>query len=337
MTSDIVLRPTVLEICAGGGGQAVGLESAGFEHAAAVEIDAAACATLRANRPHWTVIECDVQEINGADYAGVDLLAGGVPCPPFSVAGKQLGAEDERDMFPVALRLVREAKPRAVLLENVPGFSSSKFGDYRENLLRRLKRMGYIADWKILNASDYLVPQLRPRFVLVALRPEYWGAFRWPCAAETQTTVSDTIGDLMAAGGWLGARAWMERANGIAPTIVGGSKKHGGPDLGPTRARQRWAQLGVDGISLADAAPGPDFPVDGMPRLTVAMAARIQGFKDSWRFVGRKTAAYRQVGNAFPPPVAEAVGLAILTALATTRTAVRPTTAPVNHRSCGRP
>jgi DNA (cytosine-5)-methyltransferase 1 len=120
----------------------------------------------------------------------------------------------------------------------------------------------------------------------------------------------------MAAGGWQRATQWAKAANRVAPTIVGGSKKHGGPDLGPTRARQEWAALGVDGVSIAAEPPGQGFV--GTPKLTVPMVARIQGFPDDWRFAGRKTAAYRQVGNAFPPPVARAVGLAIANSLAVT-------------------
>jgi DNA (cytosine-5)-methyltransferase 1 len=119
----------------------------------------------------------------------------------------------------------------------------------------------------------------------------------------------------MGARGWPGAAAWAGRAAGIAPTIVGGSKKHGGPDLGPTRARAAWRELGVDGLGIADEAPGPDFPLTAMPKLTTRMVARLQGFPDTWQFSGRKTAAYRQVGNAFPPPVAAAVGRAIAAAL----------------------
>lgn len=328
------MAPRVLEICAGGGGQASGLEAAGFEHAAAVEIDEAACATLRENRPDWEVIPRDVRTIDGKHYKGVDLLAGGVPCPPFSIAGKQLGRDDERDMFPVALDLVRDAEPRAVLLENVPGFASAKFEDYRGTILRRLASLGYIADWKILNACDYGVPQLRPRFVLVALRPEYFDAFEWPVPVATRRTVGETLADLMAERGWPGAAAWVQRANGIAPTLVGGSKKHGGADLGPTRARRRWAELGVEGISLADEAPGRDFPIDGMPRLTMRMVARVQGFRDDWSFAGRKTASYRQVGNAFPPPVAEAVGRSIFKALASGVSASPspPATRPARRR-----
>jgi DNA (cytosine-5)-methyltransferase 1 len=119
----------------------------------------------------------------------------------------------------------------------------------------------------------------------------------------------------MAAGGWKGAKSWKAHANGIAPTIVGGSKKHGGPDLGPTRARKAWAALGVDGLGIANEPPDTWFPMGKMPKLTVRMVARIQGFKDSWEFVGKKTHAYRQVGNAFPPPVAAAVGSRIALAL----------------------
>lgn len=110
-------------------------------------------------------------------------------------------------------------------------------------------------------------------------------------------------------GGWPDAEGWREQACNIAPTIVGGSKKHGGPDLGPTRARKAWATLGVDGLGIADEAPSANFV--GMPRLTVRMVARLQGFPDYWQFVGRKTSAYRQVGNAFPPPVARAVAIQI--------------------------
>ncbi len=109
----------------------------------------------------------------------------------------------------------------------------------------------------------------------------------------------------MASRGWRHADEWREKANRIAPTIVGGSKKHGGPDLGPTRARKAWAELGVDGLGIANEEPEENFK--GMPRLTVRMVARIQGFPDDWGFWGGKTARYRQVGNAFPPPVAAAV------------------------------
>lgn len=305
--------PTVFEICAGAGGQAIGLEAAGFDCVAAVELDCHACQTLRLNRPEWNVIEADVRKVDGTAFRGrVDLLAGGVPCPPFSIAGKQLGSDDERDLFPEALRLASEIQPRAIMLENVPGFASEKFREYRRGLFARLNRLGYIADFRILNASSFGVPQLRPRCVIVALKAADVDYYRWPETNGREAgTVGTLVGDLMASAGWPGAAKWMRRACGIAPTVVGGSKKHGGPDLGPTRARQQWAQLGVEGIGIADAPPDRDFPVEALPKLTVRMVARIQGFPDEWQFAGRKTASYRQVGNAFPPPVAQAVATAI--------------------------
>jgi DNA (cytosine-5)-methyltransferase 1 len=307
---------TVLELCAGAGGQASGLESAGFDLAAAVELDHHACNTLRGNRPSWEIIEGSIADIDGTSYRGIDLLAGGVPCPPFSVAGKQLGANDERDLFPEALRIVSEAQPRVVLLENVPGFASERFTEYRRKLFQKFARLGYEAQGRVLNASWFGVPQLRPRFVLVAFRGSFPSAFAWPepDAAEP-STVGDVLIDLMSYRDWKGAEKWRSRACGIAPTLVGGSKKHGGPDLGPTRAKRQWAAMGVDGLGLADEAPGPDVSVNHIPRLTVRMAARIQGFPDAWLFSGGKTAAYRQVGNAFPPPVARVVGDAIRGAL----------------------
>lgn len=303
-----------IEICAGAGGQALGLEQAGFEHVSLVEIDSAACQTLRINRSHWNVTEGDLHHYSAEKWRGVELLAGGVPCPPFSKAGKQLGREDERDLFPQAIRLVAECRPQAVMLENVRGLLDSLFDDYRAKIISDLKKLGYIADWRLLNASDFGVPQLRPRVVFVALREEAADFFNWPSVNPAPApTVGEALFDLMAENGWQGAEQWRERACDIAPTLVGGSKKHGGPDLGPTRAKKAWASIGVDGMGIADHAPWADFV--GMPRLTVRMAARIQGFPDHWQFSGRKTAAYRQVGNAFPPPVACAVGLQIRAAL----------------------
>lgn len=299
-------RLTSLELCAGGGGQALGLEQAGFDHVGLVEIDRPCCDTLRLNRPKWNVLEEDLEQFDGRPFKGIDLLAGGLPCPPFSVAGKQLGRADERNLFPAAIRLVDEIRPRAVIIENVRGLLDAIFEDYRTYVSGQIEKLGYRTCWKLLNASDFGVPQLRPRVVFVALRKNLFDSFSWPEPSKEQApTVGDTLYDLMASRGWRGAAAWRKRANEIAPTIVGGSKKHGGPDLGPTRARKAWAALGVDGLVIAEEPPARDFV--GMPRLTVKMVARIQGFPDEWEFSGRKTSAYRQVGNAFPPPVACAV------------------------------
>lgn len=319
-TPDETLSPgsglTSFEICAGAGGQALGLEWAGFEHVALVEIDAWSCTTLRHNRPEWNVIQQDLHTFSGHPYEGVDLLAGGVPCPPFSVAGHKRGHLDERDLFPQALRLVEETAPRAVMLENVRGLLAPEFTGYREEIDAQLRSLGYYPRWKLLNASDYGVPQLRPRAVMVALREEYADRFSWPVPnLAAAKTVGEALKEEMGSWGWPQAAEWAAQAATIAPTLVGGSRKHGGPDLGPTRARKAWAQLGVNGISLADEPPGPDF--EGTPRLTVQMTAILQGFPLDWKIMGRKTPAYRQIGNAFPPPVAAAVAGAIRAALVT--------------------
>ena len=310
-----------IEICAGAGGQALGLEGANFEPEALVEIDLPSRKTLKHNRPAWNVIEgeaSDIHNFSASAYKHIDLLAGGVPCPPFSRAGKQLGQGDERDLFPEALRLIDECRPKMVMLENVSGFLDKAFDNYRALLKSQLTKLGYEADWSLLKASDYGVSQLRPRVVIVAWQKSRGYNFKWPQANPVSPpSVGELLSRDMAANGWSGATHWAAKANAIAPTIVGGSKKHGGPDLGPTRARQAWAALGVDGRGIACEAPEKNFV--GMPRLTVQMVARIQGFPADWQFIGKKTPAYRQVGNAFPPPVAATVASQINAALTKTR------------------
>ena len=324
-----------LELCAGAGGQALGLHKAGFQHSALVEIDPHACATLRHNidalQLGWgTVIEGDLRQFAesvACSYRDqIDLVAGGVPCPPFSKAGQQKGHEDDRDLFPDALKVVSAVSPLAVMIENVAGIFEAKFATYRKQITSELEKMGYEHDWRIVQASDFGVPQLRPRSILIAIKREQFGFFRWPKpTTEEPVTVGNALYDLMASKGWKGAKAWKRKANAVAPTLVGGSKKHGGPDLGPTRAKRQWQALHVNGHRVGgdDEIPGPDFKgvrlrdgsiregLEDMPLLNVRMAARLQGFPDSWKFIGSKTNAYRQVGNAFPPPVAEALGKAL--------------------------
>ncbi|GAA2487571.1 DNA cytosine methyltransferase [Nocardia seriolae] len=372
---------TSIEICAGAGGQAVGLHQAGFGHLALVEIDEHAVATLNLNikgdnaDPAWAwegdncrIISKDVKAFeplaevskNGKKLAPreLDLLAGGVPCPPFSHAGKQLGRDDERDLFPRMLELVKILQPRAVMIENVRGIMDPKFEPYRTWIRARLEGgkyteddgqivgepgLGYtVCNWGVLEASNFGVPQLRPRAILVAIRNDVLGdlPYSWPTAThEESASVADSLAETMRERyarfdketGRTEGRAQFDRwyntassrhtelkgrGGGIAPTLVGGSKKHGGADLGPSRAKAAWKQLGVSGMGVANDLDtctqkntyerdlfGPDGPM-----LTVQQTAIIQGFPADWKFSGGKTAQYRQIGNAFPPPVAKAVG-----------------------------
>ncbi|WP_073738379.1 DNA (cytosine-5-)-methyltransferase [Streptomyces sp. CB02488] len=395
--SDDVL--TSIEICAGAGGQAIGLHEAGFKHLALVEIDPYAAKTLQENiknldawsweREYCDVISGDVNEFRAIPespdqeshvkkaqkYLGkplsrrnLSLLAGGVPCPPFSHAGKQLGKDDERDLFPRILELADELRPEAVMIENVRGIKDVKFEEYRKYIEARLqggwakhpvtgieedfKGLGYeVCEWEVLEASDFGVPQLRPRAVLVAIRKDVLGdlKFVWPTATGSPTSVFRALEESMELrydpylkmGGDVARLArkcldkWKTEAKkaenrkdfGVAPTLVGGSKKHGGADLGPSRAKAAWGLLGVSGVGVANShevgvrkeSQGRDLFREAGPMLTVEQAAIIQGFPDNWKFSGGKTAQYRQVGNAFPPPVAAAVGKAIADVLLAAR------------------
>ncbi|MFJ5263599.1 DNA cytosine methyltransferase [Streptomyces sp. NPDC088387] len=380
---------TSIEICAGAGGQAIGLHQAGFGHLALVEIDQHAVETLKLNiEDHevwaWERVHCDVLSADVKKFDphrdvqksagllkrdGLDLLAGGVPCPPFSHAGKQLGKDDERDLFPRMLELVEALEPRAVMIENVRGIMDPKFSDYRDWITARLqggtyreedgqmvrvKGLGYtVCKWGVLEASDFGVPQLRPRAILVAFRDDVIKdlKYEWPTAThEDPVSVAKSLEPTMHErykryfGGLHSERAhaaydrWLAKATkrdaelkgkggGIAPTLVGGSKKHGGADLGPSRAKAAWKQLGVSGMGVAndidmcakkETEERDLFGSDG-PMLTVRQAAIIQGFPQEWDFSGGKTAQYRQVGNAFPPPVARAVGKSIIDVLRAAR------------------
>ena len=299
--------PVVLELCAGAGGQALGFERAGFDHAALIDLDRHACATLRMNRPYWNVIEADLWRIDTAYWAGVDVVAAGLPCPPFSVAGKQLGDNDERDLFPALLRTVKAIGPRAVMVENVRGLMQRRFDVYRDQVSIALTAMGYAVTWRLLDAYDFGTPQHRTRSFMVAVDADQM--FSWPEPNGGGGTVGEALYDLMAEDGWDMADEWAERASRPAPTLVGGSHKHGGPDLGPTRARAAWALLGVDGLGIADSPPAPNFR--GNPRLTVNMAAKLQSFPTEWKLAGSKTQRYRQVGNALPVDLGTAMARAV--------------------------
>ncbi|MFJ3765376.1 DUF6339 family protein [Streptomyces sp. NPDC090082] len=309
-----------VEICAGAGAQALGLELAGFDPLLLIDAKADACFTIDLNRPGWDVVCMDVVQFRSdmrPDVVGVDLLSGGLPRVKSSATVGRAEDMEERQVLRAAIELACSIKPKAVLLENVPDLvESPAFEADRIWIEKELLGAGYRSSWRVLNASDFGVPQNRSSGFLIAMREPYFSRFQWPMAHETPApTVGATLGQSMASRGWPGAEQWIKNTDRVAPALVGGSDRRGGADLGPTGSKRAWATLRVNGNSLGDEPPGLDFPADGQPKLTVEQAAMIQSFPPDWRFSGGKTSRYRQIGHAMPPPLATAVGLAIAAAL----------------------
>ncbi|MFE6784811.1 DUF6339 family protein [Streptomyces sp. NPDC057680] len=314
------VRYKSIEICAGAGAQALGLELAGFDPLLLIDSKADACFTIDLNRPDWDVVCMDVVEFRAEmrpDVFGVDLLSGGLPRVKSSATVGRTEDTEERRVLRTAVELACSIKPKAVLLENVPDLvESPAFEADRAWIEAELISAGYRSSWRVLNASNFGVPQNRSSGFLIALREPYFSRFQWPDGHETAPpTVGAVLGASMASHGWPGVEQWIKNADRIAPALVGGSDRRGGADLGPTGSKKAWASLGVNGNSLGDEPPSPDFPADDHPKLTVEQAAMIQSFPSDWNFSGGKTSRYRQIGHAMPPPLATAVGLAIAAAL----------------------
>lgn len=313
-------RFTSVEICAGAGAQALGLEQAGFDPLLLIDSKADACFTIDLNRPAWDVVCMDIVQFHVGmrpDTSGVDLLSGGLPRVKSPATAGRAEDIEERRVLRAAIDLARAIEPKAVLLENVPDLvESPAFAADRAWIEEELRDAGYRSSWRVLNASDFGVPQNRSSGFLVALREPYFSRFSWPVGDGTPPpTVGDVLGPSMASNGWSGVEQWVKAADRIAPALVGGSDRRGGADLGPTGSKKAWAALGVNGNSLGDEPPGPDFSVEELPKLTVEQTAMIQSIPADWKFAGGKTSRYRQIGHAMPPPLATAVGLAIAAAL----------------------
>ncbi|MCF1469830.1 DNA cytosine methyltransferase [Agrobacterium vitis] len=310
-------RPRVVELCAGAGGLALGLERAGFEHVALIEMNRNAVATLRANRPDWNVVQADIRKVDFKEYREqrIDLLTGGLPCTPFSTVGQKKGRHDENNLMMEGVRAIREIAPKAFLFENVEGLLHSRHADYVAFLLREFSKAGYSTEIHRINAKDYGVAQNRSRIMLVGMRKDLAGAFRMPRKfPELATNVGVALVDLMGEKGWEGADAWLQSMKDRdyrADTIRGyqGSAR-AGEAIRSKRQQIRYAPP-------AKAAPTED---EGsregfVPGLTNQMRARLQGFPDNWEFVGGLGPVADQIGNAVVPAMAQAMGLALVSAL----------------------
>ncbi|MFF1459816.1 DNA cytosine methyltransferase [Streptomyces sp. NPDC058330] len=310
-----------VDVCAGAGGLALGLEQAGFDPVLLLDNKAVACETLRMNRPGWDVLEMDLREFDPVEHPqtyDIDLLSAGPPRVKSSATAARAETDEEKRLLEAAVLLAHGVQPRALLIENVPGLvDSDAFEPLRAFVREELEHLGYRLSWFVLNAADFGVPQDRKQGVLVALKAPYFDHFRPPApTVDEYVSVGTALGKSMAERGWAGADAWAAQALSVAPTLVGGSDNRGGADLGPTGTKKAWARMGVNGGSLADEVPGPDQDdASGMIRLTVPQTALLQSFPADWHVAGKKTLRYRQIGHASPPPVGRALGEAIADAL----------------------
>ncbi|MGW3075362.1 DNA cytosine methyltransferase [Kitasatospora sp. NPDC001132] len=319
-------RLTCLAVCAGAGGLALGLEQAGFDPVLLLDNRPVACETLRLNRPDWHVLEADLLDFVPEEHQecyDVDLLAAGLPRVKANAAVRREDSAEELELLEATVMLMHGVQPRALLIENLSELASKPaYESIRSEVEAELDHLGYEYEWFVVNAKWHGVPQDRKQGILVALKE---GSIRdfVPPARDTEPplTVGEALGASMAARGWPHAAAWAAQADEVAPTLVGGSWKRGGPDLGPTGTKRSWARMRVNGGTVGNEVPGPDDRWDPSPdgtdmvTLTVEQAARLQGFPEDWAFAGGKTHRYRQVGHASPPPVARALGLAIRAAL----------------------
>ena len=338
--AELVVKPkreyTSIELFAGGGGLALGMEQAGFHHVMLNEFNHWACETLRINRPEWNIVEEDLHNVSFKEYEGkVDFLSGGFPCQAFSYAGKQGGFEDARGtLFFEMARAIKECKPKVFMGENVKGLTSHDNGRTIEVIKNIIAELGYtLVEPKVLKAIMYKVPQKRERLILIAIRNDIADKvkFKYPDPYKRVVTLRDTFftGDLYdsdvpeSEGQTYPKRKfeimsmvpeggdWRNLPENIQREYLKGSFHLGGGKTGMAR------RLALDEPSLTlTCAPAMKqtercHPTETRP-LTVREYARIQTFPDDWLFAGKRDEQYKQIGNAVPVNLAAAVGRSLI-------------------------
>lgn len=331
-------RRTCIELFAGAGGLALGLEQAGFDEVALVEIDKVACQTLRLNRPHWNIIEDDIVEISKKDLlkqfklkeGELDLISGGYPCQAFSYAGKKLGLDDVRGtMFYYYAEFIKQLKPKMFLAENVKGLTTHDKGNTIKTMINVFQDLGYKVEWKVLNALDYGVAEKRQRVVIIGIRNdlvdkvkfEYPVPFEYkPVLRDVLQNVPDSVGakypeskkkvfDLVPPGGY-----WKDLPDDIAKEYMKSCYYMGGGRTGIAR-RISWDEPCLT-LTCSPMMKQTDrcHPDESRP-FTTREYARIQSFPDDWQFAGKMNDIYKQIGNAVPVNLAKCVGIQIVEAL----------------------
>ncbi len=264
----------------------------------------------------------DFDPVEHQESYDVDLLSAGLPRVQSAATNRRMDTGLELGLLKATIYLVHAMQPRAVLIENVPGLvDDPALEEVRAFIRNELVHLHYGLHWFVLNAADFGVPQDRKQGVLVALKEPFSERFRVPApTVEKHITAGEALRTSMSARGWAGADAWAAQADQVAPTLVGGSEQRGGADLGLSGTKRAWARMGINGGALSDEVPGPDgvqeSDTSGSPlkKITVEQAAVLQSFPTDWIVTGKKTARYRQIGHASPPPVGEALGKAVVQA-----------------------
>lgn len=326
---------TAIELFAGAGGLALGLEQAGIKTLEYVEFDKACCETLRSNRPEWNVVCDDIHNVDFTSYLGkVDIVTGGFPCQAFSFAGKKLGFEDTRGtLFHEFARCVKEVQPKIFLAENVRGLVSHDHGRTLDTIIEVLEDLGYTTQYQVLNAAYYGVGQKRERIVIIGIRNDLALEFTYPKADDKMTTLRQALKDcppsigeeysekkrkvleLVPPGG-----CWVDLPEDVAKAYMGKSYYSGGGRRGMAR-RISWDEPSLTlTCSPSQKQTERCHPEETRP-FTVREYARIQSFPDDWRFCGGITDQYKQIGNAVPVEMARRIGVQLKKAILTEKEA----------------
>lgn len=326
-----------IELFAGAGGLALGLEMAGFEHIALIEIDKSASQTLRKNRPHWNVLCEDIEQVANRDLEKefnikkyeLDLLSGGAPCQSFSYAGKRLGLEDVRGtMFYHYASFLKKLQPKMFLFENVKGLLSHDKGRTFQTILNIFEEEGYCIQYKVLNALDYEVAQKRERLIVIGIREDLKEKieFTFPQKNEKRLVLRDILTNVPKSEC---AKYSKEKEKIFALVPAGGYWKDIDPVIAKNYMKSCWDMGGGrTGILRRLSLDEPSLTVLTTPQMkqterchplevrpfSIRENARIQSFPDDWVFVGTMAAQYRQIGNAVPCNLAKAIGIQIINA-----------------------
>ena len=330
--SDIVYEKTAvtaIELFAGAGGIALGLEQAGISTLEYVEFDKACCETLRANRPEWNVICDDIHNVSFKKYKDkVDIVTGGFPCQAFSYAGKKMGFDDTRGtLFHEFARCVKEVRPKMFLAENVRGLASHDNGRTLSVIIGVLEELGYTVQKQILNAAYFGVGQKRERIVIIGVKKGLPITFTYPKAEAKMTTLREALKDCPASIGEQYSEkkrkvlalvppggCWVDLPEEIAKEYMGKSYYSGGGRRGMAR-RISWDEPSLTlTCSPSQKQTERCHPEETRP-CTVREYARIQSFPDNWAFSGGITDQYKQIGNAVPVELARRIGVQLKEAI----------------------